>query len=90
MTLSYHRSQSEYIHFVEGFLLAPGYVDLSNLRFFTIGEALDDDGSGEIPGEDLDDDDFTDDGSPPRKLEDSYGMDGSAVEIVVFHLVRRR
>lgn len=28
---------SEYIHYVEGYLVAPGYIDLSKLRFFTVG-----------------------------------------------------
>ena len=31
--------QSQYIHYVDGFLIAPGYIDLSNLHFITVGES---------------------------------------------------
>jgi hypothetical protein len=90
--------QSEYIHFVEGFLLAPGYIDLSQLRFFTVaGDGNNDD--FEEPGGDDDiyvaeqDDDKEGDGGNRRNLDQAddtkgdYKMEGSAVDIAVFHLV---
>jgi hypothetical protein len=90
--------QSEYIHFVEGFLLAPGYIDLSQLRFFTIagdGENNDDfvepGGDDDIYTAEQNDDEEGDegDGGGNRRYLDQgdYMMEGSAVDIAVFHLV---
>lgn len=72
---------SEYIHFVEGFLLNPGYIDLSELQF----EAIDD-------GESKDDGNrhahrraLATNSSSSNSGTDFY-MDGSSLDIAVFHL----
>mmetsp|Transcript_276 Transcript_276/g.691 ORF Transcript_276/g.691 Transcript_276/m.691 type:complete len:550 (-) Transcript_276:214-1863(-) len=83
---------SEYIHFVEGFLLTPGYVDLSELLF----EAVDGDGASDSDSVSVD---TKSDGnrrnhrgvlSGNKKNSSSSGgdfyMDGSALDIAVFHL----
>jgi hypothetical protein len=85
---------------VEGFLLAPGYIDLSQLRFFTIADdGIDNDDFMEPEGDDdiyiaEQDDDEEGDGGNRRYLGDQgddtkndYMMEGSAVDIAVFHLV---
>uniref|UniRef100_A0A7S4ADS0 GOST seven transmembrane domain-containing protein n=1 Tax=Pseudo-nitzschia australis TaxID=44445 RepID=A0A7S4ADS0_9STRA len=82
---------SEYIHFVEGFLLTPGYIDLSELLFVTTQDQGPSD-PGSISGE-------TKDGGNRRKNHRTlaadnsssnsgtdYYMDGSALDIAVFHL----
>lgn len=58
---------SEYIHYVEGYLVAPGYIDLSKLRFFTVG-------TGDFT---VDDDAFTigtDDKSKTANTQDDDGV----------------
>lgn len=72
--------QSEYIHYVEGYLVAPGYIDLSRLRFLSVntGDFVVDDTAFDEGGRD-------DDGN--RALNQDFGMEGSALDIAVFHLV---
>jgi hypothetical protein len=87
--------QSDYIHYVEGFLLAPGFIDLSSLDFVTA--------EGSYDGvDDMDDEDSKQDsssgGGRGRNLErdsssfrhltdqQDFEMEGSALDIAVFHL----
>lgn len=92
--LSHHTPQSEYIQYVEGFLLAPGYIDLSQLRFWASDESKFNSGGGDDDDGSLaggDDRRFLDEEEPdPDEAEDShdFGMGGSIVEVAVFHLVR--
>jgi hypothetical protein len=81
---------------VDGFLLAPGYIDLSELRFHTVGgDGYEDDDAEIMQGGD-DDDIFKEEGEgddAPRFLEDgqnNFMMEGSEVDIAVFHLVSYR
>ena len=79
-------TQSKYITYQEGFLITPGYIDLSVLRFSAVpGMALEDD----IFVDEDDEDDQTDNDDKDRRLEDddSYRMEGSSVDIAVFRLV---
>ena len=79
-------TQSKYITYQEGFLITPGYIDLSVLRFSAVpGMALEDD----IFVDEDDEDDQTDNDDKGRRLEDddSYRMEGSSVDIAVFRLV---
>ena len=79
-------TQSKYITYQEGFLITPGYIDLTVLRFSAVpGMALEDD----IFVDEDDEDDQTDNDDKDRRLEDddSYRMEGSSVDIAVFHLV---
>lgn len=79
-------TQSKYITYQEGFLITPGYIDLSVLRFSAVpGMALEDD----IFVDKDDEDDQTDNDDKDRRLgdDDSYRMEGSSVDIAVFHLV---
>lgn len=81
---------------MEGFLLAPGYIDLSDLRFWAVEEVelgLDDDHFPSHTDEEGDDDEessieFDDDGGV-RQLEDEndFMVEGSSVDIAVFRLV---
>lgn len=78
---------------MEGFLLAPGFIDLSELQFVVVPPSYD-------PIEDLaEDDDVYDtkskndnndeagDGGGDRQLDQAdYYMEGSALDIAVFHL----
>jgi hypothetical protein len=111
---------------VEGFLLAPGTIDLSELRFFTVGDGTrssyddddtlvdvdedddvyetiteddetedDDEADEEAFDDDLVNDDFTGEDGGDRLLEEGddrndYMMEGSAVDIAVFHLVSKQ
>ena len=62
--------------------MAPGYIDLSELRFYTLGgDYQDDDDVAEM----IEDDDD----SPRRHLDggNDFAMEGSEVDIAVFHLV---
>ena len=85
--------QSEYIHYVEGFLLTPGYIDLSALRFYAVSESVESDDDvyhvdlDDDTAEAMDDDDDEDDGGNRRLDKDDYKMEGSAVDIAVFRLV---
>ena len=92
--------QSEYIHYLEGFLLAPGYIDLSGLLFVTAdgdGTEVDDDTDGTRPTDqssasnDKKGNGNRNDRRRNRFLKDSqdkdYYVEGSAVDIAVFHLV---
>ena len=93
LTLSSICIQSEFIHFVDGYLIAPGYIDLSDLRF----SATD----AEYQDYEDDDDTFEDDGNgggrrtQSRKLSSAGDDDnsnagletGTALDIAVFHLV---
>eukprot|EP00339_Tiarina_fusa_P001565 CAMPEP_0117049942 /NCGR_PEP_ID=MMETSP0472-20121206/34480_1 /TAXON_ID=693140 ORGANISM="Tiarina fusus, Strain LIS" /NCGR_SAMPLE_ID=MMETSP0472 /ASSEMBLY_ACC=CAM_ASM_000603 /LENGTH=541 /DNA_ID=CAMNT_0004763531 /DNA_START=35 /DNA_END=1660 /DNA_ORIENTATION=- len=83
---------SGFIHYVDGFLLSPGYIDLSELRFHTVGsDGYEDDDAEMMEGGD-DDDIFTEGegDDAPRFLEDGnendFMMEGSEVDIAVFHL----
>jgi hypothetical protein len=91
--------QSDYIHYVEGFILAPGFIDLSQLRFWAVDslsyDKIDDDFS-EPGGDDdiyIEGDDKEEGGGGNLRLLDQkdddadYKMDGSALDIAVFNLV---
>lgn len=81
---------------MEGFLLAPGYIDLSDLRFWAVEEVelgLDDDHFPSHDDEKGDDEEessieFDDDGGV-RQLEEpnDFMVEGSSVDIAVFRLV---
>lgn len=82
---------------MEGFLLAPGYIDLSDLRFWAVEEVeldLDTDSFPSHKDEEENDDEessieFDDDGGV-RQLEDGtndFMVEGSSVDIAVFRLV---
>jgi len=79
---------SDYIHYVEGFLLTPGYIDLSQLRFWTVQETELDlpDDLDAIDGEGG----VGDEGDGIRRLDQhtdqDYGMEGSSIDIAVFRL----
>lgn len=60
---------STVVHYSEGFLVAPGYINLSDLKFTTIDE-------GSYP-EDFDFDN-TDDNEDPSALDDTVGEDDAA------------
>jgi hypothetical protein len=103
-----HSRQSEYIHFVDGILHAPGLIDLSNLRFVAVGESYAGGGDG-LGNDDFDEDEYGnqddegdvdegEDGGNRRRLEDETEnagdgndplLSGTALDIVVFHLVSR-
>eukprot|EP00956_Cyclotella_meneghiniana_P018938 scaffold31982_cov23-Cyclotella_meneghiniana.AAC.2 len=86
---------SNYIHYSEGYVVTPGYVDISDLVFEAVGEA----GNGEMmmdyydDGVGYDDDDGVmeygdDDGGDGdderRRLDDNGGVE-TYVDIVLFH-----
>jgi len=77
-------SQSEYIHYVEGFLVAPGYIDLSKLRFVTVeeGEFVTDDIEFDKDNRDDDGESNGDDGPDRRALKEK-----STLDVAVFNLV---
>lgn len=64
---------SKYIHFLEGFILTPGYIDLSDLLFVASGGGNRHSFRHALAGDDAD------------KGTD-FAMDGSALDIAVFHL----
>lgn len=105
-------TQSDYIHFVEGFLLAPGYIDLSQLLFVATDnsqEGSPSDPSSSSSQSSHDNSNGKDNGgnrrtsnnhdNRSRALSDNnnksnstiigtdFYMDGSALDIAVFHLV---
>lgn len=83
---------------MEGFLVAPGYIDLSKLRFFTVGTGdfvVDDDEFTEGTDDvydvaNQDDDSLNKGGGRNRRQLDQkdFDMEGSAIDIAVFNLVR--
>ena len=79
---------SSYIHYSEGYLVAPGYVDLSDLKFSTLDYVVDEElVDDEFEGEE--DDDFGgddsaeggggDDGGGDRMVDENPESDGSVV-----------
>lgn len=80
--------QSDYIHYVEGFLITPGYIDLGELRFWATELDLDDARLPEHDGKDEEKKQKSESGGG-RQLNSSFEtiMDGSIVDIVVFKLV---
>eukprot|EP00956_Cyclotella_meneghiniana_P018123 scaffold29938_cov70-Cyclotella_meneghiniana.AAC.2 len=89
---------SNYIHYSEGYVVTPGYVDISDLVFEAVGEAgngggemmmeyYDDDGVGyDDDGGVMEygDDDGGGDGDERRRLDDNGGVE-TYVDIVLFH-----
>jgi hypothetical protein len=89
-------SQSDYINYVEGFLLAPGFIDLSELQFVAVtldGSSYDpvedfldyDDIPSEETNGDNNDDDEGRGGNRHLDQQDFY-MEGSALDIAIFFL----
>lgn len=76
---------SSYIHFSDGYLVAPGYVDLNGLVFSTLDYIPDEDINDDANGMD-DDEDEDGNGGGNRSLDEI--KTGSAVDIVFFHEVR--
>ena len=76
---------SSYIHYSDGYLVAPGYVDISGLKFQTLDYVPD----HELADDDMDGDDDTggddvepEDGGGGRKMDadpSNQGSDGSVV-----------
>jgi hypothetical protein len=68
----------EFVHFTDGYLIAPGFIDLTSLKFTAVSESIgfvdDDQGSGESGGvteddkipDDIGDDEFEE---PPRQRQ---------------------
>ena len=77
--------------------MSPGYIDLSKLRFYTVGTGdfvMDDDTEDFIDELELemeDEEEFEEEGGGYRRRHldqgGDYFMDGSAIDIAVFHLV---
>lgn len=63
---------SSYIHYSEGYLVAPGYVDISNLKFSTLLYV--EDAEVDVVGKD-DDDIGNDDGEEPAPEDGGDGGD---------------
>lgn len=87
--------QSDYIHYVEGFLLTPGLIHLSELQFVAVTS----DDSSYNPVEDIgghddpfgtqsgDSNDVDKGNGGDRQLDqEDFYMEGSALDIAVFHL----
>lgn len=80
-----------YVHFTDGYLIAPGYVDLSALRFTALSEAAGDTvddtlfgtDDAQIPDEDDVGDDMT---QPPRLLEGGKEVGATTIDVAVFPL----
>jgi hypothetical protein len=81
--------QSDYIHFVEGFLLTPGYIDLSQLLIVATknssqtqeeSSSSDPTGTSSSSSKNYDNKNTSSSGT-------NFYMDGSALDIAVFHLV---
>jgi hypothetical protein len=75
---------SSYIHYSEGYLVTPGYVDLSDLTFSTVSFVVDEElGDDEIEGDeddDLDGDDSVEGGGGgDRLIDENQESDGSVV-----------
>ena len=86
------KANSTVVHYTQGFIMAPGYIDFSNVNFFA--EAYNDlfgigDGDGDGDGNDDDvgepvidqNDDMTDGGG--RQLRDSVTVSSQAVSIQI-------
>ena len=78
---------------MEGFLLAPGIIDLSQLRFWAVDGAFDDDfgDADDFSGVGGDDDVYN--GGNRRSLAEDddteFTIEGSALDIAVFNLVSK-
>lgn len=75
---------SNYIHYSEGFVVTPGYVDISDLEFEAVSESvaskLFSEGALEAEGDDGEYDDggeYEDDADGARALEDASGSVGT-------------
>jgi len=78
---------SSYIHYSEGYLVAPGYVDLSNLKFSTLDYVVDEELADDKFFEGEENDDFGGEGDDggDRMVDENPESDGSVVDIVLFH-----
>ena len=85
--------QSDYIHFVEGFLLTPGYIDLSELLIVATKNSsqIQEESSSSSSSSDPTGTSSSSSKNYDNKNTSSSGtnfyMDGSALDIAVFHLV---
>ena len=82
------RAASYEIHYSEGYLVTPGFVDVSGLTFIA-DDSYGGGGGGEAHGRDDDDfaadDDDEEGGGRSRRIDQELGG-GSTVDIVVFHV----
>jgi hypothetical protein len=78
--------QSDYIHFVEGFLLTPGYIDLSQLLFVATNSTSQSQEESSSSSTSSSSSQFYDNKNTSSSGTNFY-MDGSALDIAVFHLV---
>lgn len=76
----------QFVHYNDGYIRGPGFIDLGGLQFTPISEAFTD-AMIDIEG-DTENDDMSDGGDPRRKLDQGGGLDvdGTVVDIVVFRL----
>lgn len=72
---------SSYIHYSEGYLVAPGYVDLSNLKFSTLDYVVDEELADDklFEGEENDDLGGEGDDGGDRMVDENPESDGSVV-----------
>mmetsp|Transcript_16495 Transcript_16495/g.46059 ORF Transcript_16495/g.46059 Transcript_16495/m.46059 type:complete len:583 (-) Transcript_16495:474-2222(-) len=85
---------SKYVHFTEGFLLTPGFVDLRQLKFKVVGDKIVTDVDDEVM-EDTDDTDGESVGDGNRRqLRDGFAErgdsdTGTSLDVAVFHLPQK-
>lgn len=73
------------IHYYEGFIRAPGFIDLSDLTF-NADQNNYIDPSNLFTDDSMTDDEYANDDSPRRRLDGGIETDGTAVDILVFLL----
>jgi hypothetical protein len=95
-------ADSTFIHYSEGYIVAPGFIDLTHLTFTTVDDDDDadapyEDGEEREPGEEKDGEDDEDDDAKTDQPGDEHGGDrrqlsdiaaGNTVDIVFFNEVR--
>jgi len=86
-----------FVHYNDGYIRAPGFIDLGGLTFTAISEAFDEIYDGGVEDDDGDFMEGTDDNpdavatEPPRRkrrLEGGVETDGTAIDIAIFVLPR--
>jgi len=81
-----------FVHYNDGYIRAPGFIDLGGLTFTAVSESftVDDTFEGDVDDEVMEGDDKLLDGNndPRRKLDGGVEVEGTAIDIAVFHLPR--
>lgn len=97
---TFHDGQSSFINYVEGFLIAPGEINLNDLKFTTAGDSAlieivdDDDDGGDLTEPENGDGDGGNrhqrriaQGDGETNVDEDVILYSTQVDVAVFHLV---